>query len=413
MKSISRAEMGWLLAAQAVSICGTRMSMVALPWFVLVTTGSPLRTGLVGFAEMLPYVVVSVLAAPVTDRLGARRTSIVCDIGSLLAVGAIPLLHETGGLSFPALLVLAMLAGAMRGPGDNAKHVLLPAAAERAGMALERASGLYDGVNRAAGLVGAPLAGVLIGVVGAANALLVDAGTFLVAAVLVTVGILARARVPDDEDDTPYRVRVAAGLRFLRDDRLLLAIALMLFLTNFLDQAFTGVLLPVWSRDHDHGALGVGIVQGGFGVGATVGALLMAVVGVRLPRRATFLACFLLCGSPRFVAMGLGAPLWVVVLLIGLGGLAAGGLNPILAAVELERIPAGKRARVLAAMTAIGYGGIPLGGLLGGVLITSFGLATALFACGAAYFAATLAPLGRTWRGMDRRRPAAVQPTAP
>ncbi len=412
MKTTSRAEMGWLLAAQAVSICGTRMSMVALPWFVLVTTGSPLRTGLVAFAEMLPYVVVSVLAAPVTDRLGARRTSIVCDLGSLLAVGAIPLLHETDVLSFAGLLVLVVLAGALRGPGDNAKHVLLPAAAERAGMTLERASGLYDGVNRAAGLVGAPLAGVLIGVVGAADVLLVDAGTFLVAAVLVSLGLVATARVPDEEDGTPYHVRVVAGLRFLRDDRLLLAISMMLFLTNLLDQAFVGVLLPVWSRDEDHGALGVGIVLGAFGVGATVGALLMAVVGARLPRRTTFLVCFLLCGSPRFAAMGLGAPLAVVVSLAVVGGLAAGALNPILAAVELERIPAGKRARVLAAMTAIGYGGIPLGGLIGGWLIVGLGLTEALFVCGAVYFAATLVPLGRTWRGMDRR-PAAVDTTVP
>lgn len=408
----SRAEMGWLLAAQAVSICGTRMSMVALPWFVLVTTGSPLRTGLVVFAEMLPYVVVSVLAAPVTDRLGARRTSMVCDTGSLLAVGAIPLLHETGRLSFAALLVLVVLAGALRGPGDNAKHVLLPAAAKRAGMTLERASGLYDGVNRAAGLVGAPLAGVLIGVIGAADVLLVDAGTFLFAAVLVAVGVRAARRVPDDEDASPYHVRVIAGLRFLRDDRLLLVISLMLFLTNLLDQAFSGVLLPVWSRAQDHGAIGVGIVQGAFGVGATVGALLMAVLGARLPRRTTFLVCFLLCGSPRFVAMGLDAPLAVVVTLGVVGGLAAGGLNPILSAVELERIPAGKRARVLAAMTALGYGGIPLGGLVAGGLIAGLGLTTALFVCGACYFTATLAPLGRTWRAMDRR-PAAVDTTAP
>ncbi len=94
------------------------------------------------------------------------------------------------------------------------------------------------------------------------------------------------------------------------------------------------------------------------------------------------------------------------------GGLAAGALNPILAAVELERIPAAKRARVLAAMTAIGYGGIPLGGLVAGALIATVGLETALFACGAVYFAATLAPLGRTWRAMDRR-PAAVETTAP
>ncbi len=412
MKTTSRAEMGWLLAAQAVSICGTRMSMVALPWFVLVTTGSPVRTGLVGFAEMLPYVLASVLAAPVTDRLGARRTSIVCDVGSVFAVGAIPLLHETGALSFAGLLVLVMMAGALRGPGDNAKHVLLPAAAERAGMDLERASGLYDGVNRAAGLVGAPLAGVLIGLFGAANVLLVDAGTFLVAALLVTVGVVGRAHVPDEEDATPYRARVAAGLRFLRDDRLLLAIAMMLFLTNLLDQGFTGVLLPVWSRDQDHGALGVGVVMGAFGVGATVGALLMAVVSTRLPRRTTFLVCFLLCGAPRYVAMGLGAPLGVVVLVAVVGGLAAGALNPILAAVELERIPAAKRARVLAAMTAIGYGGIPLGGLMAGALIATVGLEAALFACGAVYFAATLAPLGRTWRAMDRR-PAVMETTAP
>jgi MFS family permease len=402
----------WLLVAQTVSICGTRMSMVALPWFVLVTTGSPLRTGVVAFAEMLPYVVVSVAAAPLTDRFGPRRTSIVCDLGSAVAVGAIPLLHAADVLSFGWLLALVVVAGALRGPGDNAKHVLLPAVADAAGVPLERATALYDSVNRVAGLVGAPLAGVLIGVFGAADVLLIDAATFVAAAALIAAGVTRLTVVAeDDEAGASYRQRVATGMRFLRADRLLFAIGGMLLLTNLLDAAFSGVLLPVWARDNGHGALGVGLVQGAFGVGATVGAMTMVVVALRLPRRATFLVCFLVAGCPRFFAMALDAPLPAVLALGAVGGFAAGALNPILSAVEMERIPEGKRARVLAAMTAVAWGGIPLGGLVGGWLIAGFGLTTALFTCGAVYFAATLVPLGRTWRDMDRR-PAVVETTA-
>lgn len=395
---------GWLLVAQTISICGTRMSMVALPWFVLVTTGSPLRTGVVAFAEMLPYVVVSVAAAPLTDRFGPRRTSIVCDLGSTVAVGAIPLLHAADALGFGGLVALVVVAGALRGPGDNAKHVLLPSVAEAAGVPLERATALYDGVNRVAGLVGAPLAGVLIGVFGASDVLLIDAATFVVSAALIAAGVTRLTAVAeDDEVGASYRERVATGMRFLRDDRLLFAIGAMLMLTNLLDSAFTGVLLPVWARDNGHGALGVGLVQGAFGLGATVGAMTMVLIALRLPRRATFLVCFLVAGSPRFIAMALDAPLPAVMTLGVVGGFAAGALNPILSAVEMERIPEGKRARVLAAMTAVAWGGIPLGGLFAGWLIALVGITAALFTCGAVYFAATLVPLGRTWRDMDRR----------
>ena len=56
--------------------------MVAIPWLVLITTGSPAKMGLVAGAEMLPYVVSGVLAAPLADRFGLRRTSIVTDLGS-------------------------------------------------------------------------------------------------------------------------------------------------------------------------------------------------------------------------------------------------------------------------------------------------------------------------------------------
>src|SRR5919112_658603 len=94
---------GFLLA-DAISLIGTRVSMIAIPWLVLTTTGSPAQTGLVAFAELLPLVVVKALAGPVIDRLGARRIAITGDLLSMLVVGTIPLLHLADALTFPALL---------------------------------------------------------------------------------------------------------------------------------------------------------------------------------------------------------------------------------------------------------------------------------------------------------------------
>ena len=131
---------GFLLA-DAISLCGTRVSMIAIPWLVLTTTGSAAQTGLVAFAELLPLVVVQALAGPLIDRLGARRVAISCDLMSMVAVGLIPLLHLGGQLSFPVLLALVAVAGGLRGAGDGSKHAFVPALARGAEVPLERVTG--------------------------------------------------------------------------------------------------------------------------------------------------------------------------------------------------------------------------------------------------------------------------------
>src|SRR3990170_3818849 len=114
---------GWL-TAQALSITGTRVSMIAIPLYVLEQTGSATKTGLAALAETLPLVVFKVLGGPVIDRCGARSVAIACDTASLFVVALIPLLHSTGVMSFPVFLALVALAGALRGPGDGARDVL-------------------------------------------------------------------------------------------------------------------------------------------------------------------------------------------------------------------------------------------------------------------------------------------------
>ena len=89
-----------LLLANAVSLTGNTLTFVAVPWFVLQTTGSAARTGLAGGAAFLAAVLAGLFGGPIVDRLGFRRTSVLADLASCASVAAIPLLHNTVGLAF-------------------------------------------------------------------------------------------------------------------------------------------------------------------------------------------------------------------------------------------------------------------------------------------------------------------------
>ncbi|KAA1426744.1 MFS transporter [Nocardioides antri] len=404
--SVRRPLYGWLVA-DAISLVGTRVSMIAIPWFVLTTTGSPTRTGLVALAEMLPMVLLKVLGGPLIDRLGARRVAIACDVASVVAVGAIPLLHEADLLSFPALLAIVAAAGALRGPGDAAKHALVPALAATAGVPMERATGLSSTVERTATLLGAAAAAALVSVVGAANALLVDAASFGLSALVLawaTVALRPDPAAEEERDTAPYLVRLREGWDFLRRDPVLLGIAVMVALTNLLDVAWATVLMPVWAKEYDVGAAGLGTVFAIFAGASALGSVCAAAWAVRLPRYWVYLVAFLLAGAPRFAVFSYDSPLWLVGAVVVVGGFASGFLNPVLGAVIFERIPDRLVGRVSSLTTAMCFALMPFGGLLGGALVSWHGLSVAMLAIGSAYLVVTMLPaVDPRWRDMDRR----------
>ncbi len=406
---------GWLLA-DALSVTGTRISMIAIPLFVLDVTGSATRTGLAALAEMLPLVIFKVLGGPVIDRVGARRVAITCDVGSIAAVGAIPLLYDAGLLSFSGFLALVAVAGALRGPGDGAKHSLVPALVAEADVPMERATGLSGTVERTASMLGAGLGGLLIAAVGPADALLIDAASFGLSALVLawaTVGfgphavdeaVGAGGGSDDAGDPAPYLRQLGEGWRFLRGDRVLLGITVMVAMTNLLDAAWASVLMPVWSLEPGRGAAALGLLFGLFSGFSALGALCAATWGERLPRYRIYLGAFLLAGLPRFLVLALDTPLAGVLAVFAVGGFACGFINPILGAVIFERIPSPLVGRVSSLSTAMCWSLMPLGGLLGGLLVDTADLQVAMIATGIAYFAVTMLPaLDPRWRELDRR----------
>lgn len=399
-----------LLAANAISITGNVLTVLAIPWFVLQTTGSATRTGIAAGASTLPIIFSGVFSGTVADRVGHRLTSIGSDLVSAGIVGLVPLLHATVGIEYWQLLVLVFLRSFFATPGETARGALMPDLAELSGTSLERATSGYDAVSRAARMVGAPLGGVLIALMGAPNLLILDAATFLLSALVVTRFVPGRPREPRER--TPYFADLRAGMTYVRRDVLVRNVVILCMLTNMLDAGFGAVFLPIYSERVLESSLAFGIIAGVGGGGSVLGALMYGAWGERLPRRQTFVVAYVLCGIPRFAVLAMGAPLAVIVAVQAVSGFAAGSLNPIMDTSMYERLPVDMRARVYGVVFAGCTAAMPIGAVAAGSLVGPVGLTTALWVFGVAYLLVTLWPISRRhWSGLDRT-PIAIDPYA-
>lgn len=395
-----------LAAATVASVGGTRLSVIAIPWLVLTTTGSPVLTGRVGMAELLPYVVAKALAGPLIDRLGARRMAIACDLLSTLAVALVPLLHFAGLLHFYVLLPAVALIGVLRAPADAAKQALVPYVADIGNMPLERVTGIMGASDRLAGTLGAAAAGGLIAVIGPMPALMVNAAAFLASAIVVAAGVPKQARAVESQA-VSYRADFSAGWAALRNEPVLMAMVVMIAVTNLFDQAYAIVLLPVWVREAGLDVSWVGILLAIFSAGAIAGATVAAATAEKLPRLFVYTTGFVFAGPAPMVALASGLPMPVLAGVLTVSGFAAGFLNPIVGAILFERIPKAMVGRVIALVGALGWVLMPFGGLYPGVLVTNTGISPALVLTGMLYLVAALSPIAvPAFRQMKRQQPA-------
>jgi MFS family permease len=164
------------------------------------------------------------------------------------------------------------------------------------------------------------------------------------------------------------------------------------------------VFLPVWIRQHGYGPTQLGLLGSAFGLTATLGALVAAAYGDRLPRRLVYLVGFAVTTPPRLLAMAAGAPIWALIGISVAGGFGAGFINPIIASVVVERTPRELLGRVSSLGVSLSWAGMPLGGLTAAVAIAALGLAPALAIAGGIYLLSTTLPgLLPQWRDMNRR----------
>jgi MFS family permease len=370
-----------LTIAGIISLTGSMLTSVAIPWFVLQTTNSAAKTGLTGIFTTLPYIFGGIFGGTLVDRLGFRRTSILADLTSGGTIALIPLLYHTVGLAFWHLLVLTFLASLFNTPGDTARQSLVPDLASLAGMRLERANALVQSIPRFAILFGPPLAGILIALFGASNVLWLDAATFAISAVVI--GTFIPHRMPTARHGTgprQYIADLAEGWRFLAANRMLRALITLFLFTNLIEAPWS-LLLAVYTKRVFGTAISFGTVLAALGAGAIVSSFLFAAVGHRLPRLGV-LALYPFGGAITFSALALNLPFIALVIVTFGYGLAVGMVNPLTNTIRQEQVPAALLGRVQGIVTALSFAFIPLGRGIAAVLIDPVGLPALFFSIG-------------------------------
>jgi MFS family permease len=360
-----------LLSANAISMVGNNLGIVAIPWFVLETTGSAARTGVVAFATVLPTVLSAILGGALVDRFGNIRISVIADLVSAATVACIPLLYHTVGLAFWQLALLAFLGALLDAPGNTARMAIVPELAETGNVPLERANGAFQAIQSSSVLLGPPLAGVLIAWLGAGDVLWLNSASFVVSASIVGV-FVPGARRPR-EMSGHYLDDVRAGLAFIRGDRFLVSLLSIGAIANFAGAPLFSVVLPVFARETYGRATDLGLILGAVGAGSLLGAIAFGSVGARLPRRRMALALSFASAAP-VALLALEPPIWFAIAAMAISGFGDGYVNPLIITVIYERVPEAIRGRVLGSMIACILAAAPLGMLIAGWAIEPYGI---------------------------------------
>jgi MFS family permease len=399
-----RVPLAALLVANYVSWIGNGMTIVAVPLYVLSTTGSLLATGLAGFANALPLTVGGIVGGAVADRLGGRVVSVLADLCAGVLIMLVPLLRATTGLPFGVLLVLLATRTLADTPGGVARLALLEPLTTRAGAKAETANSLFMGAQRIALIVGPVCATLLAQVTSPANVLYIDAVTFGVSAALVG-RYAGRVATPPQATGSGFVSDIREGLATVGRTPVVRAIIIVVVVTNFVDDALAPVVLPAYSRDILGDLRLLGLLVAMFGIGIAAGTLLYGPASRRVlsNRFATFTGAFAVIALMR-VALALGPGVGLAALVIFLLGLAAGPLNPLITTILQATTPPEKQGRVFGVLLALAFAAAPFGILLQSWLIAAAGITTLLWVSAAVYALTVVAVASsRDLRAMPER----------
>jgi len=350
--------------------------MITIPWLILERTDSPAFAGLVAAISALPGILVSPIGGWMVDHIGRRTVSVGADLLSSLSVAAFPIVAATFGLSNPSILLIAVLGATFDPAGYTARKTLLTDVAKASDADLDHLNGLHDGIMGVAWILGPAVGAGLIASVGAVNSFWVSASLFIVAALAISflrVGDAAKesrevAKTSGEETNSSIRI----GVKTLWDDKVLrtLSVALLIIAAVYLPTE--AVVLPTYFEDVDN-PRGLGFVISALAAGSTVGSFGYGWISARMKRK-TLIRLILLGSALSIIPMAFLPPLSVLMLSGFLLGLSWGPYNPLISSLVQQRVPAHLHGRVFGVQTAVFYAAPPLGMVLAGLSVESYGI---------------------------------------
>jgi MFS family permease len=371
----------WRLWSAAVaSNLSDGVFQVALPLLAVSLTDSPALVAGVAIASRLPWLVFALVAGALADRLDRRRTMLLVQLGRVALVGGLAAAVLGGVATIWLLYAIAFLLGILETLFDTAAQSIVPNVVPRE--RLESANGrLLAAEFTMNQFVGPPIGGFLAAL-GTAAAFGTAAAGFLGAALLLA-GLSGSFRPVRTGPPTRIDEEIREGIRFLAGHSLLRTLAIVIALVNLAQGAVWALLVLYAVAPGPMGLSGVGfgLLLAANAVGSVIGTVFAAPIERRLGKPNLLLACVLvLVVSNTTLALTTNAVL--VGAAFALGGTILGAFNVAYQSLRQRVAPDRILGRVVATFRMLGWGALPLGAALGGVIGEAFGL-RAVFATAA------------------------------
>jgi MFS family permease len=387
-------------SGQGVSLIGTWMTRIATAWLVYRLTGSAFLLGLVSFSSQIPVLFLGPVAGVWVDRWNRHRVLVVTQVLSMLESFALAGLALAHVITVPEIILLNLFQGAVNAfdmPARQAFVIEMVEDQEDLGNAIALNSSLVN----AARLVGPSVAGLLIAAVGEGYCFLIDGISY----VAVILSLLAMVVTVRSREHAPQSIRseLREGWNYVLGFRPIWSILLLLALLGFVGMPYT-TLMPIFAAKILHGGPHtLGFLMAAIGVGALIGALVLAarrtVLGL-----GRLIAVTAAGFGASLVAFSLSRELWLSCLLLVVTGYCfmqqMASSNTILQTVVENQ----KRGRVMSFYSIAFQGVAPFGSLAAGTAASRIGaphtviIGGAICVCGAALFMLQLPTLRRLVR---------------
>lgn len=354
-----------LWSTQSVSQLGSSITTFALTLWLYEKTGSSLRTAALTICSYAPYVLMSIFAGALTDRLNKKKTMLGCDVFAAICTIIVFVLFRTDRLMIWHLYVLNVISGLMNTVQQPASEVAMTLIIPE--KYYQKTSGLCS-LSRSLISVLNPLIGTaLYSFVGLNGVIAVDIGSFMVA----FVALLFFIRIPENKSNKSERVLNLAkeGLTFLKENPLIKTLILFMSGVNLVASAFDAALPGYVLPNSKGGSSVLGIVTSCSGIAMIIGSLMVSVLPKPKDRvRVIYLTMLFSLGTENFLLAFSREPvLWCIGQLIGWV------LVPIMSAnmdvILRSAIPVELQGRVYACRNTLQFFTIPIGLFLGGFMV--------------------------------------------
>ena len=387
-------EFGKFWLSETVSSFGTYVTLLALQTLVVLTMGGSAQdVGWLNSVRWLPYLLLGLIVGALVDRRPRRPVMVCSNLAQALLLISIPVAWATGSLSMPLLLAIVFGYGTASLINGAASMSFLPRMVARGD--LQPAHARIDGADAAAQTTGPVLAGLLVKLVGAPLAVLINAATHLFSA-----AILSSLRVREPErivSELPnLRREISTGVRWVYGASGLKVLAISTHVW-FAANAILGAVLAAYALvDLRLSPFQFGIITACAGVGGVCGALLSGIGGRRLGPGGAIIAAHTVStlGACLAVVAGIGTTGWAAAMVLGAGqachGFGIGFSNSHEMSYRQALTPDQLQARTNITMRSFNRTVIVVVAPLGGMLAVQLGARQAILIAALIFLAATL-----------------------